>query len=77
MVMLGFLCSADSDPAVNISNNSNGSLPNVSECVQYTVLVWLPALFFWLLFPLFLVQGECANAMYAQLEILVIFQPKG
>ncbi|VDD89289.1 unnamed protein product [Enterobius vermicularis] len=31
-------------------------LPNVSECFRHTVLVFVPTIFFWILFPVFLAQ---------------------
>lgn len=31
---------------------NDSSIPNVSECFQHTILVWTPALFFWILFPI-------------------------
>uniref|UniRef100_A0A915EUJ8 ABC transmembrane type-1 domain-containing protein n=1 Tax=Ditylenchus dipsaci TaxID=166011 RepID=A0A915EUJ8_9BILA len=43
------------DPSYS-SRNSSGAVPSVSECVQLTVAVWLPALFFWTMLPLFLMQ---------------------
>jgi hypothetical protein len=35
---------------------NSSSIPNVSVCFQHSILVFFPALFFWVLFPAFLLQ---------------------
>ncbi|KAI1708386.1 ABC transporter transmembrane region domain-containing protein [Ditylenchus destructor] len=42
------------DPSYD-PRNSN-ALPNLSECAQFTAMVWIPACFFWLLLPIFIAQ---------------------
>ena len=37
---------------------NSSSIPNVSMCFQHTILVYVPALFFWVLFPAFLLQSR-------------------
>jgi hypothetical protein len=35
---------------------NSSSIPNVSQCFQHSILVFVPSLFFWILFPAFLLQ---------------------
>jgi multidrug resistance-associated protein (MRP) len=37
---------------------NSSSIPNVSQCFQHTILVFVPSLFFWVLFPAFLLQSR-------------------
>uniref|UniRef100_A0A914Y6A8 ABC transmembrane type-1 domain-containing protein n=1 Tax=Panagrolaimus superbus TaxID=310955 RepID=A0A914Y6A8_9BILA len=37
---------------------NDSSIPNVSQCFQHTLLVFIPSLFFWVLFPAFLLQSR-------------------
>ncbi|WKX94652.1 hypothetical protein Q1695_011711 [Nippostrongylus brasiliensis] len=42
-------------------------IPNVSECFQHTILVWVPVAFFWVLLPPLIAQAQLNSRRYSSL----------
>lgn len=70
---MGWLC-PKTDPLVNTSISWNTADPDVSVCLQKSLLIWVPCGFLWLLAPFLIYRLFRSKSLYIPFTLLNIIQ---